>query len=101
MELVLYEDGYLTDMAGREKFIPKVEVFKLLDSEEAKGVRKLREAAGEWLARDFGSDKPIHDFYFNINDRTFSARCGQTICPKEIQFLKDKLIQFWRDDNSK
>ncbi|HEY2988622.1 MAG TPA: hypothetical protein VGL11_12905 [Candidatus Binatia bacterium] len=100
-ELVLYEDGYLTDMHGREKFVPKVEVDKLLDSDAAKGVLRLREKSGRWLQSDFGSDSPVHDYFFSINDRNFSARCGQTGCPKEIQFIKDKLLQFWSEDPAK
>jgi hypothetical protein len=97
-ELVLYEDGYLTDRVGAEKFVPKIEVFKLLDSEAAKGVLQLREKSGRWLESEFGGDSPLYDFFFNINNKRFAARCGQTICPKEIQFIKNKLLQFWRED---
>jgi hypothetical protein len=97
-ELVLYQDGYLTDRVGAEKFVPKLEVFKLLDSEAAAGVLQLREKSGQWLESDFGSDRPLYDFFFTINGKNFSARCGQTICPKEIQFIKNKLLQFWRED---
>jgi hypothetical protein len=100
-ELVLYEDGYLTDMLGGEKFVSKIEVLKLLDSEAAEGVLRLREKSGRWLSTDFGSDSPLYDFFFSIKNRDFSARCGQASCPKELQFIQDKLLQFWREDRSR
>jgi hypothetical protein len=99
-EIVLYQDGYLTDLQGREKFVPKIEVSKLLISDAAEGILKLREQSGHW-ERDFGYDPPLHDFFFDINDKVFAARCGQTSCPNEIRFIRDKLLQFWGEDRRK
>ncbi len=100
-EFVLYEDGYLTDMLGGEKFVSKIEVSKLLDSEAVEGVLRLREKSGRWLEADFGGGWPLYGFFFGIKDRNFSARCGQANCPKELLFIKDKLLQFWREDRSR
>jgi hypothetical protein len=97
-ELVLYADGYLTNMHGREKFVPQIEVYKLLASEAAQGVLRLREKSGRFLEAQFGSDSPLHDFFFTIDRRSFFARCGQTSCPKELEFIRDKLLEFWSQD---
>jgi hypothetical protein len=96
-EILLYEDGYMADLVSREKFVSKLDVYKLLDSQEVKGVLGLRAKSGRRLEMDFfDGDWPIHDFFFSINNRTFSARCGQNRCPRQIQSIKEKLLQFWK-----
>ena len=100
-EIVLYEDGYLTDMLGGEKFVPKIEVSKLLDSEAAEYVLRLHEKSDRWLEADFGGGWPLYGFFFGIEDRNLSASCSQANCPKELLFIKDKLLQFWREGRSR
>jgi hypothetical protein len=96
-ELVLYQDGYMTDMGRREKFVSTIYVHRLLGSKAAEGVLGLRDKSGRWLETDFfGGDWPIYDFFFSIYGRNFSARCGEKSCPKEIQFIRTELLQFWK-----
>lgn len=96
VEFVLYEDGYLTDMRG-EKFISKNEVSKLLDSEAAKYVLRLRKESGSWDGPTWGGGRPLYDFFFGIKFNIFQVRCGEDGCPKELLSMKDKLLQFWRE----
>jgi hypothetical protein len=96
VEFVLYEDGYLTDMRGEEKFISKDEVSKLLESEAAEGVLRLREKSGSWDGPTLGSGWPLYGFFFGINFNIFQVGCGEDGCPKELLSMKDKLLQFWR-----
>jgi hypothetical protein len=91
---VLYEDGYLTDMGDLEKFVPQLEVYKLLTSEAAKEILKLREEEG--MERDFGGDD--YDFILSIRGRGgFAGRCDENACPKALLFIRDRLLQFWEE----
>lgn len=95
LDLALYEDGYLTDIEGQGKdtFLTKSEVFHLLNSQEANVYRLLEKLEQH---SDFGGRPPHYDFFFSSTPYNVFVSCGEESCPKEVLFVKDRILEFWQ-----